>query len=391
MPTIDELTPEQLRDPEIFEKIKEFADEFILHSQAKEAFFLQQKLTSILEAADIKSLDPNLDKQYQNLIAQVKWVAMPMLSNEETLKVLKENYLAALDNEDIDALDRMEAKMFSMGLMPRDQFRQQLQRTIKENMEKLGPKTVSQWIFDYNKVFDFRERDNLSPIKYINQNSEARALPEKEKTSLIKTLRIFDDALVVTPVFSEPELSLAVRAMIKGGIIKGPISPAILQSVPAPIAPKLIAKEIISPKPGFFQKLFSQKPKIEEKLPEIKLEKPIIPPTIKPKEEKTAKEEYEGKISPYEIEREMSQIPTFPEKIEEIEFEKKEEIKKEEPKEEPKKEEPEKPKIETRYEIRTMKGDIETAKRQTLPTGRQAIPPKSVPKIHDNIVDLSGK
>jgi len=43
------------------------------------------------------------------------------------------------------------------------------------------------------------------------------------------------------------------------------------------------------------------------------------------------------------------------------------------------------------YRIRTMKQDIEQAKRQPASQRGEPIPPRPKPKIKDNIVDLSGR
>ncbi len=215
MPTIDQLKPEQLRDPEIFEKIEEFADEFILHSQAKEAYFFQQKLTPILETANIKSLDANLDKQYQNLIAQLKWVAIPILTDEETLKLLKENFLTVLNNEYINIIDRMEAKMFSKELFPRDEFRQKMQRALRENKEQLGNRTLGEWILDFNKTFDFRKRDELSASMYLNQSPEARALPEPEKNKLRVKYAENNSLFIDAKIIFQTILAIVKRIILK--------------------------------------------------------------------------------------------------------------------------------------------------------------------------------
>lgn len=303
MPSIDQLKPEQLRYPDIFEKIKELANSFILHVDAKESSLFLEKLTPLLKASDLENLQPELHKKYQDLIAQLKWVALPLLSDEETMKTLQECYLMFLENEYINATDRIEAKMFSVDLFPRNEIRQEMQKALKENKERLGDKTFGEWLLDYSKTFDFRDRDELAPSRYISQSPEAQALNEQEKNKLRKAFQIFDKNLLVTPVMSEPAFSMTVREMIKAGTIKEQVNPVLLQ---------LPTRVITAPE------------KTPAKVAE-KIEKP-----------KTSL--YGKKISPQE----------------------------------------------ELYQIRTMKQDVEKAK-------KKPIPPKPKPKIKDNIVDLSGK
>lgn len=424
MVTIDELKSEQLKNLEVFEQIKELADSFIFFAQTKEAYFLQQKLATLLETSDVADSQPELYKKYQDLIAQLRWVALVMLRNEEVLKVLKESYLAVLENEDINVLDRIEAKMFSLGLMPRNELRREMHGALKENRERIGSRTFGEWLLDYSKTFDFRDRDEFSPVGYVRQSPEAQILSEPEKNKLRKALRLFDQALLVTPVMDEFSLGILLRDMIRDGTIKKEdVNPALLQSFSIPIEKPEVTRILTKAaarskiereteeaklrevshkpeepkKPGFFKRLFGKKPK-KPKPPKPKKEKEpkpeeIIPPKIEEAAQRLRKipSIYEGKISPYERKREIEpthigriippsprpplekRIPTFPEKT-------KQEIKKLEKEEKEEKKKPQKVDIKGKYRIQTMKKDIEKAK--------QALPK---PKVKNNIVDLSGK
>lgn len=425
--TIDELTSEQIITPETFQKIKELADSFVLYIQAKEAYFLQEKLNALLGLSNLVNLNPELYKNYQNLLIPLKWTALPLLHDEEVLEIISNQYLAVLDNEFINVQDRIEAKMFTLGLFPRNELRQKMQRALKENKERLGNKTLGEWVLDYEKTFSFENRSEMSRLKYLSQNLEAKSLSESEKNKLRKTLKILDETLLVTPVFSEPLFSLAVRAMIKAGIIKEQISPSLLQPLPPsllekppvktvekpPIVPKPAAKQVLAPlisrepekpkKPGIFEKLFGkkeaglgrEKPEELKEIEEIeKIEKPYKKISI-----------YEEKISPYEKKREFpskilsvlkrpvvteEEIPTFPEEIKDAKLP----VPPVSPAlpispAPPASRQTPLPKLQ--YKIRTMKTDIEKTKKQPIPPATPAGEPKPEPKAKSNIVDLSGK
>lgn len=401
MTTINDLKPEQLKSPDAFKKVKELADSFVLHVQEKEAYLLQEKLTALLGSSSLKNTEPDLYKNYQNIIAQLKWAAFSLLADEDAMEVLKKNYLMSFDNEDVNTLDRIEAKMFAKSFIPRNELRQMMQRALKENEERLGGRSFGEWLLDYSRTFDFRDRDELSPPKYINQSSEAQALSKTEKNKLRKGLRLFDQTLLATPIMSEPLFTMAVKEMVKAGIIKEEISPQLLKSFSPTIevagAPEKSATKITEPekkpeKKGLFKKLFKKKPK-----PEENLEPELVPP-ISTSMKEEAPPIYKDKLSPYEKERETTSakpidIPTFSKKTEGIgeikPIEEIKEVKKEITK--PKISLPKKQEIkEEEFKIRTMKGDIEKAKGKSpskpepMPTDRQA-------KVKNNIVDLSGK
>lgn len=354
--TINELTSEQIIIPETFQKIKKLADYFVIRIQAKEAFFLQEKLNTLLGLSNLVNLNLELYKNYQNLLIPLKWTALPLFRDEEVLEILSNQYLAVLDNENVDTDERMEAKMFTLDLFPRNELRQKMQRALNRNKERLGNKTFGEWLLDYSKTFDFRERDELTPLKYIDQNPDAQILSLPDKERIRKALQIFDKTLLVTPVMSEPLLSMTVRAIIKAGIIKEQVSPSLLQPLPSSLLEESPVEVPAAPK------VHTEIPKVAPiKIPVEIQKEPLIGPIAKEIPEKEEEiTTYEGKISPYEKKRGM--IP--PKKVE----------------------------IKGEYRIRTMKQDIEKTKKQPVSqSGRQAIPKKSETKNKSNIVDLSGK
>jgi len=318
--------------------------------------------------------------------------------------------------------------MFTKDLFPRNELRQIMQGALKENKERIGSRTFSEWLLDYSKTFDFRDRDELSPVKYVRQSSEAQTLSEPEKNKLRKALRLFDRVLLITPVMNEFALGILLRDMIKVGTIKREnVSPNLLQSFSIPIEKPEVTRILTKAaarskiereteesklrevsrkpeepkKPGFFKRLFGKKPKKPKKPKPLKPKKEpkpseeIIPPKIEEAAQRLGKipSIYKGKISPYEQKREVGpthigriippsprlplekRIPTFPEKT-------KQEIKKLEKEEKEEEKKPQKVDIKGKYRIQTMKKDIEKAK-QVLP--------RPEPKVKNNIVDLSGK
>ncbi len=373
MATIDELTPEQIRNPEIYQKIKDLGDSFVRRNQAKEAWSLQNKLNSLLKISNLQNFNPEMQKKYDNLLAALKWTAFPLLAEEDALLLLKNNYLSVLDNEDIDTHDRMEARMFTLDLFPRNELRQKMQKALKENSERLGNKTFGEWLMDYSKMYDFRERDEMTPQKFVRQDLRDAGLSEPEKNKLRKALQIFDKTLLVTPVMSEPLFSMAVMNMIKGGIIdKASIDPALLQTIsitartavktpaapiaPAPMRPAPIPTPIRREEVREVKEIQEVR-EVKEKLEKEPIEKPQRPTGL-----------FEKMFG-----EKQKEISTFPEELAE-----------KEPVTEPAPQPAPLSPAQGGYRIRTMKQDIEKMK-------RQPIPPKPVPKIKDNIVDLSGK
>jgi len=238
-----QLTLEQLENPTLLEKIRKLAEPIIWHMQTKEAYNLAFNLEKSLEAANLKGVEPTLDRGYQDLIIKLKLTALPMLSDEQTIKIISENFLDGLQ-VNLDMKNRLTGKLFALPLTPRDEFRQRLQAAIKNNKQKIGPWSVEQWLIDYNNFADPGQRTNISPREYLIQNRQAGALVKEDKNKLHTLFHIYDHLLLVTPVVSEETLS-----QIMG---PAPPSPAPRKTAPPqvePIPPTVPLPSAVQPAP----------------------------------------------------------------------------------------------------------------------------------------------
>ena len=207
------LTQEQLKDPVVAEKIKKLAGDIIRHMMTKEAYNLFLNLEKSLAAVNLKTAFPKLAQEYERLVIQLKLTALPMLNNEETVRVIKEHFLESLEvnifngfKVNIDIENRLTAKLFSIPLTPRDDLRQGLQSAVQNNQQKIGALTISQWISDYNNFSHPDQRTNISPREYLLSSRQVSGLSEEDKNKLYTLFHVYDHLLLVTPVMSEEEM-----------------------------------------------------------------------------------------------------------------------------------------------------------------------------------------
>jgi len=288
----------------------------------------------------------------------------------------------------IDVQKRIRFFWEAKSVFTRDQFRRDVMARLKRNQQKIGTNTIAEWLLAYDKMVGARKNTSLERTKFLTQNSEAKTLAEEDKRLLSRLLEFYDYLKITVPLPYIGVSETTLKEYFKNLNIPLPGEEEKRIPLPKRPTPQKPVVETKEKKPGFFKRLFGIKePKKAEK-PKKKPEPPkpeiSIPPKIKelPKEKpKKITPVYKEKISPYEKKRKI--IPVIPKtktppptiKLKEKLVEKKEikrEIK-------PKK------KIEVPIQaIRTMKKDIEKAK-------KKPIPEKLKPKIKDNIVDLSRK
>lgn len=253
-----QLTLEQLKNPILLEKIRKLAEPIIWHMQAKEAYNLAFNLEKSLESANLKGIEPQSAQEYQDLINQLKLTALPMLSNEETVNIISKHFLDGFQSN-IDMKNRLTAKLFSLPLTPRDEFRQQLQGAVKNNKQKIGPWSIQEWLADYDNFANPGKRTNISPREYLIQSRQAGALAKEDKNKLHTLFHIYDHLLLVTPVVSEEEVSkIAGRAAPSAALRKTapsppkpitPVTPSSLPDQSPPLPPTRSAPSPVQPSP----------------------------------------------------------------------------------------------------------------------------------------------
>ncbi|OGZ37996.1 MAG: hypothetical protein A3A94_01445 [Candidatus Portnoybacteria bacterium RIFCSPLOWO2_01_FULL_43_11] len=225
------LTQEQLKDPTIFEKIRRLTEDIVWHILTKEAYNLALNLEKSLEAANLKAIAPKLTQEYESIIIRLKLTALPMLSDEESVKIVREHFLEGLGPE-IDIKNRLTAKLFSLPLTPRDEIRQELQIAIQDNRQRIGSLAISQWLTDYNNFSHPDQRTNISPREYLLQSRQVSGLSEEDKNKLYTLFHVYDHLLLVTSIMSEEEMNEIIKNSLPSDV-KKPVSP--LQKVPSPL------------------------------------------------------------------------------------------------------------------------------------------------------------
>lgn len=133
-------------------------------------------------------------------------VAIPQLSDDEAVDVLKNNYLESFDIE-IDMENRLTAKLFFVPEIPRDELRKKLKQALVENQQKLGSFAIGQWIYEFEKSYNVRTRNLSAAVDFVNTHRNALILNPIEKERLKELLHTYDYLLVSTLPFTGPALN----------------------------------------------------------------------------------------------------------------------------------------------------------------------------------------
>ena len=192
-----QLTQEQLKI--IQEKIKPIFE----HLERKKAL----ELTRALEAriVNLEATNPALYKNYQKLIAQLKWVACPLIKDDREFLELVEKYFLEGLELDINLIDLATAKLeLQFGVNLRESINDILS-ALRSNKQKLGASPmqikgessladplVKNWLIDFIRSAKAKSHSRLEESDYLFNNPNVQKLSENDRIILSKILAFYD-------------------------------------------------------------------------------------------------------------------------------------------------------------------------------------------------------
>jgi hypothetical protein len=151
-----------------------------------------------------KGLNNILKTEEDNIAFIVlQFLIIPFLSLKEISSLLSENLYVGLHIDDLEITERIRKKLLFMDLADRDEFKENLKRSLLNNTEKIikGVKnedgknliSVRDWLLDYIGQFEGNSQKSLVKAQYFNKK-HIKSLKE-DKYKLIKDLTSLYDFL----------------------------------------------------------------------------------------------------------------------------------------------------------------------------------------------------
>lgn len=192
-----QLTAEQLKT------IQEKAKPIFEHLERKRALEWARQLEPAV--ADLESIDRELFVQYQKLIAQLKWVACPLIKSDREFLELVEKYFLEGLALDVNLIDLVTTKLEL-------QFGTNLKKTITEifsalraNEQNLGNQPIKikgestmvkplikNWLVDFIRNIKIKNPSQVEEADYLFNNQNAKSLSESDREALGKILTFYD-------------------------------------------------------------------------------------------------------------------------------------------------------------------------------------------------------
>jgi len=196
---------ENLKSEEFLKQIRNQAQDMMIYDEVHEASDLITSLEQVLnQAKDFKDKYYDLYVEYKKIIIRLKWLILPMLTDDEVIDLFRNHFRQIYKMPDYDLGQKLKA--FLLGFIvfqDRDNFKKDLRQALLVNQEKLTSKkliinnqekmlTVGNWILDYNSSLGSGIADNLKRTQYFINSSNIKKLDKEERNRVKLLLDLYE-------------------------------------------------------------------------------------------------------------------------------------------------------------------------------------------------------
>jgi hypothetical protein len=205
-PPILALTEQRLADPSVLKQMHQMMDDVVGEDQFSEAHhFVRNLIAYFTKYPDFAKKYPDAHHDYQEMIVNAKFIALPLLGEEMVVDLLAHHYADQFQIEAYDLERKIHGRMLAIIL---HQERDVLKKRIMQALEKCAQpltsirplyqgqpreSTVANWIRDYNVFVGTGEMvDAVKQTDYLYRSNNARRLSGSERDRLQKLVHLYE-------------------------------------------------------------------------------------------------------------------------------------------------------------------------------------------------------
>lgn len=237
---LNKFTDEELRTPDLLEKVKKEVEDILIYQEVERARILSEQIELKFNVKLDSKYFPPLEKEYLKLYKILKFECIPISTETELDDLFRYHLAGVLDFENLDILDRLERKFSILSWDYRDKVKGDLIRSLQNNNEQLTsrnikteekelPPTVANWVKDFVRNIGTAgtdKIDNLKKSQYLTNNPNINVLKDEEKKKVGSLLRIYENLKIssLSPEGTDPFITYIdkdgrIKSLEKGQII----------------------------------------------------------------------------------------------------------------------------------------------------------------------------
>lgn len=205
----DQNKIENLSDPKIIQNLAQRVNELVYRGQTGLAWRLYLDLIKKFEEEE-NNLTTIQKEEIKHLILRLKFVALPILTDEEVINLFEKELTFVWqkeifkDEEGYDFDETLKHKLTNVPLWQRNEFKARLRNAMKKNQQKITSQSLliennrtknpslENWLEDYINVIGTGQIDNLKQTKYLVNSPNTKDLSDQERNTLRQAIRLYE-------------------------------------------------------------------------------------------------------------------------------------------------------------------------------------------------------
>lgn len=166
------------------------------HLDAGRAIQSLQLMEQVVLAMPVEAQKLDLKEYLEDLRVDLRYTALPSLSIEEVGSILKSEVVSFL-RRGFSLDERLETRRAYTIYGEHENERVVLQKSILGNKEKVGSKTIGEWLMQFDKAFDPLKRSESSVLDFLRQIFQRETLSEFDQSILRLVLLAYERWIAV--------------------------------------------------------------------------------------------------------------------------------------------------------------------------------------------------
>lgn len=184
-----------------FNLLKQEID-YVINNQAfNEAFECYNLVKNWVDNTNIKSVDPDDYKLYQNYLVKLKFLALNFFNIDEYPELIKNYANLAFEISGYNIWDKLETEIIAMeDINQRDEFKKKIKLALEQclgNLTDLNrpeqPRKISEWVKDFVINLGVDRFDKLKKAEYLSSGKSIKNLSNGDKEKVKTLLNIYEN------------------------------------------------------------------------------------------------------------------------------------------------------------------------------------------------------
>jgi hypothetical protein len=174
-----------------YKKIASDVQDIIISDDQDRAFESIGILKEYLKRQGAEKTNPELFIAYNNLITELKWVALPMLKEDDVIDLFSKDIAATFQMEDFDLWMKLKTVLIAVvgDYQERDKFKERIRSALNKSQAMLSSikldngdsPTVGNWIRSYTASVGLNPVESVKLQGYFLNDSNVKKLKPEEK------------------------------------------------------------------------------------------------------------------------------------------------------------------------------------------------------------------